>query len=146
MAEIRIAQAEDASAIARLAGQLGYPSTVRDIEQRLETVFEDKDNIVLVATKPEGGIAGWIHVAVTVFIEEDTIAEIGGLVVDEGNRSAGIGQALLQAAEDWAKERGIRTLRVHSNVLRERAHVFYERHGFKVEKQQKVFVKRLDLM
>ena len=146
MVEIRTARAEDAPAIARLAGQLGYPSTVRDIEQRLETVFEDKDNIVLVATKPEGGIAGWIHVAVTVFIEEDTIAEIGGLVVDEGNRSAGIGQALLQAAEDWAKERGIRTLRVHSNVLRERAHVFYERHGFKVEKQQKVFVKRLDLM
>lgn len=142
--KIRPGRVEDAGDIARLAGQLGYPSISSEIEQRLETLSAKRDNVILVAESPEAGVVGWIHIAGTYFVEEEAVAEIGGLVVDEATRSAGIGQALLRAAEDWAKDYGFKILRVHSNVLRERAHIFYERHGFQVAKQQKVFIKRLD--
>jgi len=144
MVKIRPVQAEDAVDIARLAGQLGYPSIPSEIKQCLETLSLKGCNVILVAESQEAGVVGWIHVAGTYFIEEGAVAEIGGLVVDEATRSAGIGQSLLQAAEGWAKDHGFQILRVHSNVLRERAHAFYERHGFQVTKQQKVFVKRLD--
>ncbi len=44
-----------------------------------------------------------------------------GLVVDEAIRGAGIGAQLLAAAEVWARERGCTEMRVHSNVVRNRA-------------------------
>ena len=56
--------------------------------------------------------------------------DIGGLVVDDGHRSAGIGAELLAAAEAWARESGATKMVVRSRVARERAHRFYEREGY----------------
>ena len=55
------------------------------------------------------------------------------LVVDESRRGLGIGAALVDAALDWAAGQGFDTLRVRSNVVRERTHAFYERLGFGAE-------------
>jgi PhnO protein len=63
---------------------------------------------------------------------------IRGLVVDETRRSAGIGAALVEAAAEWTARHGFRTLRVRSNVVRERTHGFYERQGFTRAKSQLV--------
>ena len=58
-------------------------------------------------------------------------------------RSAGVGAALLAAAEDWARAQGFATMRVRSNVIRERAHRFYEREGYMRIKAQAMFRKIL---
>ena len=50
------------------------------------------------------------------------------------HRSAGIGAALVEAAEAWARERGATAIIVRSRSTRERAHRFYERIGY-VESQ-----------
>ena len=71
------------------------------------------------------------------------LAEIGGLVVSGGHREEGIGEALLAACEVWAIGRGHRELRVRSNAVRERAHRFYLRHGYAVEKTSLTFHKAL---
>ena len=71
------------------------------------------------------------------------MAEIGGLVVDAGHRSAGIGRALVEAAESWARSEGYAGMRVRSNVIRKRAHAFYERLGYRCTKTQGHFVKDL---
>jgi GNAT superfamily N-acetyltransferase len=63
------------------------------------------------------------------------------MVVDENHRSQGIGAALVKAAIGWADEHGFRTVRVRSNVVRERTHAFYERLGFSRTKTQVVFVR-----
>jgi GNAT superfamily N-acetyltransferase len=70
-------------------------------------------------------------------------AEIAGLVVDETARGGGIGRRLLEAAEQWARSHGCRAIRVRSNVVREGAHAFYVREGFREIKTQKVFEKGL---
>jgi hypothetical protein len=49
---------------------------------------------------------------------------------------------LLAAAEAWAREQGFASMRVRSNVLRERAHRFYLREGYLEKKRQAVFLKR----
>ena len=49
------------------------------------------------------------------------------LVVDPGLRSRGTGKALLDAAKDWARERGATHLELDSGVERTDAHRFYER-------------------
>ena len=47
------------------------------------------------------------------------------------------------AAEAWARERGCLAVRVRSNVVRERAHAFYRREGFREIKTQQVLEKEL---
>jgi len=69
----------------------------------------------------------------------DLGAEIGGLVVEEGWRGSGIGRRLMQQAEQWAQEQGCWAMHVRSNILRERAHRFYERLGYQSIKTQRVF-------
>jgi GNAT superfamily N-acetyltransferase len=55
----------------------------------------------------------------------------------------GVGRLLVERGELWARERGLTTIGLHSNVIRERAHGFYLRLGYSVTKSQKVFRKPL---
>jgi GNAT superfamily N-acetyltransferase len=65
-------------------------------------------------------------------------------VVDEARRGGGLGAKLVAAADEWAAGHGFRTLRVRSNVVRERTHRFYERLGFARIKSQVVFARPVD--
>jgi GNAT superfamily N-acetyltransferase len=49
------------------------------------------------------------------------------LAVAPDRRSLGTGKRLLDAAKDWARERGATHLELDSSVTREAAHRFYER-------------------
>ena len=51
------------------------------------------------------------------------------LAVDPAHRSLGVGKALLDAAKDWARERGATHLELDSAEARADAHRFYEREG-----------------
>lgn len=54
-------------------------------------------------------------------------AWVEDLVVDPGRRSGGVGKALLDAAKDWARDRGATHLELDSGDARTQAHRFYER-------------------
>ncbi len=54
-------------------------------------------------------------------------AWVEDLAVDPERRSEGIGKALLDAAKDWARERGATHLELDSGDARPDAHRFYER-------------------
>jgi GNAT superfamily N-acetyltransferase len=140
---LRAAHVSDAAAIAGLSTQLGYPTRPEDVEFRLRDVLDRPGGAVLVA-EDEGEVVGWIHVFGNHTIETEPFALIMGLVVDETRRGRGIGASLVEAATEWATGQGYRAIRVRSNVVRERAHSFYERLGFARVKSQVVFVKQLD--
>lgn len=74
---------------------------------------------------------GWMHPFVAHRIESDALAEIGGIVVSQKLRGTGIGMQILRKAEEWARPQRVRGIRVRSTVVRERAHDFYERAGYK---------------
>ena len=140
--EIREAQPQDCARIAKLAGQLGYPSSVSEIAQRLDGMKHSNEHVVFVA-QLGNEIAGWLGAYLGRMVEADARAEISGLVVDERYRSQGVGPLLLDRAEQWAREKGCRTIGLRSNVVRDRAHAFYERRGYKHTKTQKSFRKDL---
>ncbi|HKS68423.1 MAG TPA: GNAT family N-acetyltransferase [Candidatus Acidoferrales bacterium] len=140
---IRVPQTRDHGRLAELAGQLGYSSAGDEIARRLAGMQGSPDHAVFLAETPEGRIAGWIGVFLYRCVEADARAEISGLIVDERMRSKGIGNHLLERAEEWAREKGCLTASVRSNVIRERAHTFYERNGYKHIKTQKAFRKTL---
>ena len=135
--------AADAPLVAELSTQLGYPTTADEAARRL-ALLEARPNEHAALVADDGGRAvGWIHVELAVSLATSLGASIGGLVVDEGHRSGGIGAALLAAAEAWARERGAETRVVRTRITRERAHRFYEREGYALAKTSHVFEKRL---
>jgi len=140
---IRKAEARDAEAIARLAGELGYASTAEQGAVRLAAIADDPQHAVFVAEARGGELIGWIHIRESRTLEADVHGEIMGLVVDAQHRSAGAGRLLVERGEQWARERGLKIMSVRSNVIRDRAHEFYLRQGYAVVKWQKAFRKNL---
>ena len=138
---IRRAHAPDAERIGDLMRQLGYDVPTQEIAARLAR--RNPQRAVLVADDGSGAL-GWAAVCVEEGFVEGRVAWIEGFVVDERARSSGVGANLLDAAEAWARDRGCTTMRVQSNVLRERAHGFYERHGYTKIKAQYAFRKTLE--
>ena len=142
--KIRCAEARDAARLAELAAQLGYPATAQEIARRIEETQHLGESSVFVAELAGGEIAGWTGVFLFRSIVDEPRVELSGLVVDEHVRSQGIGEKLLSRAEEWAREKGCRVVGLRCNVIRERAHAFYERHGYKSTKTQKSFRKILE--
>lgn len=140
--EIREAMENDAAAISRLAEELGYPSTLEQIRERLASLNADR-HAVFVAVDGAGEVVGWIQVSEVRNLISGMRAEINGLIVSSAKRSAGTGLQLLERGERWARQKGLGTIGVQSNVVRERAHAFYLRHGYAVSKTQKAFRKEL---
>jgi GNAT superfamily N-acetyltransferase len=138
---IRKARRGDAARIAQLSGELGYPASAEQIAARLRQLTPATRHAVFVAESPGAGLSGWVHVSTSHLLESDLRAEVNGLIVADGQRSAGAGAKLLRAAEEWAQRRGCKRMNVRSNVIRERAHKFYERNGYEHYKTQKAFRK-----
>jgi GNAT superfamily N-acetyltransferase len=141
--KIRRAKSADAPRIAELSGQLGYPATAAQIRERLRRIHPASLHAVFLAESNEAGVVGWLHVSKQPLLESEIRAEVNGLVVADGHRSLGAGAKLLAAAEDWACKHGCKSMSVRSNVIRERAHKFYERNGYEHYKSQKSFRKPL---
>src|SRR6266850_1493366 len=125
--KIRRAKSADTQRIAELSGQLGYPATAAQMRERLRGIKPVSQHAVLVAETAEDGVIGWLHVSREPLLEVEIRAEVNGLVV----------------AEEWARKHGCKSMSVRSNVIRERAHKFYERNGYEHYKTQKSFRKPL---
>ena len=141
--KIRPAKSGDAGPLAVLAGELGYPTASEEMKARLRAIKPSADDAIFVAQTPTGEVIGWIHVSVTRLLEVPLRAEVNGLVVGEAYRSSGAGARLLDEAEAWARKRKCVSMSVRSNVMRDRAHKFYERQGYEHYKTQKAFRKQL---
>lgn len=128
----------DAAVINELSKQLGYENTVADTASYI-SALNDSDNEELVVAVYQGNIIAWMQLSYILRIESGYFAEITGLVVDERHRSAGIGKMLIEYAKDWCKVKGLSKLKVRTNVVRKRTHRFYERSGFGLRKEQKIY-------
>ena len=125
---IRDARPGDASAIAALLTQLGYPTDADAVEERLDRLGVVGDRVVI--AELSGEVVGLAHLQATPAIELDRpVAKIGALVVDEAQRGQGVGRALVEAVEEEARRRGCEVLFLTTSERRDDAHAFYERVG-----------------
>jgi len=138
---IREALPSDAQRIAVLALQLGYEVPPAHAQRRLSARTEGHE--VFVAVVPRVGVVGWLEAVIESHLLSSRSLLIAGLVVDDEYRTVGIGKSLLLHAEKWGRDRKCAFARVRSNVVRERAHGFYEREGYARMKSQHIFEKPL---
>ena len=136
---IRDARAEDGPALARLLGQLGYPTEAGTLARRLERLGDDR----LLVAELEGCVVGFAQLHVSPAIEFDGDAgKLAALAVDEDHRRGGIGRMLVEAMEAEARSRGCALLFLTTSEHRAAAHAFYERIG--LEYTGRRYAKRLD--
>jgi GNAT superfamily N-acetyltransferase len=137
---VRDAQAVDAEAMARLLGQLGYPTEPGVVAGRLERLVIVGDRVVV--AEDDRQVVGLAHLQVMPTIEYDRpAAKIGALVVDEAHRGEGVGRALVDTLEQEARARGCVVLFLTTSARRTDAHEFYRRVG--LEETGKRFTKTL---
>jgi GNAT superfamily N-acetyltransferase len=143
MVAIRAPRDGDLVVMAEQAGQLGYPVDPEELRSRLADMTVGDAAAVLVATDAQDRPIGWLHVELKRTLVAPLTAQIMALVVDERARGGGVGKELVAAAEAWAGERGCQRLLVATRVTRERAHRFYLREGFRLDKTSHIFEKPL---
>lgn len=141
---IRPATVPDAAAIGELISELGYTAMTVDVSERLVALVVDNRCLVLVAAAPDGALLGWINAERRITVHSGSYHEVSGLVVSASARRMGVGRALLEAAEQWARSQGGRAVAVRSNVIREASHLFYEGQGYVRRKSQHYYLKALD--
>ena len=88
------------------------------------------DGAEVIVADVDEKIAGFF----TIYDDIDSVrfgrrAWVEDLAVDPGQRSRGIGKALIEAAKAWAREHGASHLELDSGLGRVDAHRFYEREG-----------------
>lgn len=128
--------------VGKLSDQLGYPVKMNELLLRFQKL-SIKNRHALFVCEENKNILGWIHLeCVEDLIEEDKV-EIKAFVVEENFRGKGIGKALLETAEKWAKTYQLHTIYLNCNILRERTHKFYQREGFENYKSSLFFEKKI---
>jgi GNAT superfamily N-acetyltransferase len=127
---VRDAQLDDATAIAELLGQLGYPASADQAKARLSRLDADPSARVLLA-EDDGHVAGLAVTYVEPLIEHDRpVLRLQALAVGERFRRRGVGRALVQAIEDEARSGGCFAIVLTSADRRADAHAFYLSVGF----------------
>lgn len=129
--QLRQAGEDDASALAGLMSQLGYPTTPVEMAERLAPILAEPDYRTLVADVSGSGVVGMVGVRRSHFYERNgTYGQIVALVVDQAWRGKQIGTALVAAAERWLQGQGTTVVLVNSGLARTEAHRFYQRQGY----------------
>ena len=134
--EIRLAAVGDAAAIAALVERYWVFESIAGfdqprIEARLSDLLSQPERGACWVAEGEGRLCGYL-LAVFMFSLEHggLMAEIDELFVSHDMRSAGVGAAMLAAAERELAGRGLVRLQLQLGVDNHGARRFYERLGF----------------
>lgn len=133
---IRDAVPEDAAALCRLDRvSMGYDYPEDRTAAQLEKLLRSGRDKILVA-EIDGQVAGYLHLTDYELLYAGPMKNVMGIAVDPERRRMGIGKALLEAGEKWAKADGAEGIRLVSGESRVGAHAFYRAVGYEGNKMQ----------
>ena len=140
---IRQANKGDIDALTTLMNELGYNTLPEEMSERFSNISLQSNYNTLVACHKDivtGMIGASHHYS---YEQNGTYIRIVALVTLEAFREMGIGHALLQAIEHWAKQIGASSILLNcgNREVRKKAHEFYRKRGF--ESKSIGYVKRL---
>jgi aminoglycoside 6'-N-acetyltransferase I len=143
---IRAADSADRDHWARMRAALWPDPDRRELADELGPFLADPDQVAFVAERPDGRLCGMVEASVRPFaegVDERPCAFVEGWWVDEDVRRAGIGRALIQAVENWARNRGFTELgsnvELHNTLSQEAHHAL----GFQERERVVYYRKRL---
>ena len=139
---IRQAKIEDYKDICKICcDDLGYNCSEELVKERLKGLDKNSERVLVAVYNSE--VVGYLHAQIykTLYFEE--LINFLGLAVSKEYRNKKVGTKLVNEIENWAKENGIKKVRVNSGFSRKEAHEFYRSLGYNNEKEQIIFLKSL---
>jgi aminoglycoside 6'-N-acetyltransferase I len=113
MLAVRRAHAADQVEHARMRAALWPDEDPDELASELETFLADRTQVAFVADSGDGRLCGFAEASVRRYAnsnDESPCAFLEGWWVDETVRRSGIGRALVEAVEDWARAQGFTEL------------------------------------
>jgi len=138
--KLRDAKPSDAARLAELIHELGHEIGEKQVRKNL-AALKKAGEIPIVATVDKT-VVGFIgrHRMVTVH-RPAPVGRIPALVVAKEAQGLGIGRMLVDAVEQWCRDKGCQLIEVTSNDRRAAAHAFYRHLGY--ERSSIRFFKKL---
>jgi len=126
---VRGLRLSDVEVATELLRQLGYHVSTNELAGRIARVSTAEGHYAAVVADGQK-ICGLMHVYERSALETPRAAVVQSLVVEERARKMGAGRLLMDAAEGWAKMRGLDRVVLHTRIDRGDARAFYERIGY----------------
>lgn len=137
LARLTAADADAVSALARIVWQATYPALIsqaqidamltdRYASERIREQLDDPHQAWWGARRG-GALSGFAHALL-----DESGCKLDKLYVHPGQQRRGIGAALLQAVEDWARTQRARRLWLQVNRGNAQAIRAYEKYGFRI--------------
>lgn len=114
---------------------MGYDYPEDKTAAQLKKLLSSGNDKILVA-ELEGKVVGYLHLVDYDLLYNGPMKNIMGIAVDPEYRRQGVGKALLEAGEDWARADGAEGIRLVSGESRTEAHAFYRALGYEGSKMQ----------
>ena len=138
--KLRDAKPSDALRLVGLIHELGHEINEKQLRKNLASLKKSGET-PLVATLDKS-VVGMCGVGRRVVIHRPApLGRITALVVGKEARGHGIGRKLVEAAEEWMRDKGCQLVEVTSNDRRAEAHAFYRHLGY--ERSSIRFFKKL---
>ena len=140
---IRLITGEDAQDVSQLCCEgMGYHCDRTLVRERIAHLDPEREAVFV--AELDGSVVGFIHVEKYNTLYFESMANLLGMAVSSRCRRHGIGKLLIDQAEAWALAHDISIMRLNTGLKRVEAHAFYSRLGYRNEKEQYRFSKRLD--
>lgn len=139
---IRNTTKNDASGICKICcDDLGYNCTVDLVEKRLSELDLNREQVFV--AEYNSTVIGYVHAERYKTLYFNELVNLLGLAVAKNYRRQGVATELIKHVEHWARDNGIKMIRLNSGSSRKEAHEFYRKLGFDNEKEQIRFIKSL---
>ena len=103
-------------------------------QDEMSDIYEHTDSqLVLVAETDGGKLVGFLEASIRPFVEDcetDNVGYLEGWFVEEFYRRRGIGGTLVEAAEDWAREKGCEEMASDAEVGNELSLTAHQKLGY----------------
>ena len=129
--------------LTELTNELGYDTTVKEMTARMNAIIT-LDNYWTLVAVTDDNVIGYIGLTKNYFWEQDGhYIRVQALVVSSKYRQLGVGQKLINSAEQLARQMNSKVILLNCGNRDERqsAHKFYPKVGF--EPKSTGYIKRL---
>ena len=148
--EIRPATIHDWSGIARIAGELSglharaLPDVFREVPDSMPADYLreliDADDVEILVADRDGAIVGYEVLRVresppVPFVVSRRYVLLSDIAVSEAEQGRGIGRLVVEAAIQWARERGMSEIELSVYEFNDAAIAFYEHLGFRATRR-----------
>lgn len=110
------------------------------LEDKILDVLNHDDEKIFIAVCDDE-VIGYIYVNIYDVLYQEPIANVVSFILNMNKKHNGVGKTLIEAAENWAKDKGIKKARIVSDVNRTHGHSLFKKLGYVINETDFEFKK-----